>query len=149
MLSKINNLEELLAEKARLLAQIEIVQEELNASANRTRDEVRMLLEDKLSLPKQIGQLFQGGAQQVAGSTAVSALSRAAGMSSWWSGVLSMLAPVLMNFARRKFQERKERKLAEKAEIPPETPAAEPSKHQKRGLFKRKQAKTASDNGDA
>ncbi len=134
MLSNINNLEELLAEKARLRKQLEIVQGEMDESAKRTREELRLFLEDKFSLAKQIGQFFQGGTAQAVGGKAVGALGQAAGMSAWWSGILATLTPVLVNFVRRQLQRRQERKL--KAA---EMPAQEPSpKAKRRKLFKRK-----------
>jgi len=142
----INNLEELLAEKARLRAQIEIVQAELNASASRTRDELSDFVENKFSISKQLGKLFQGGGVgQSAGSSAIGAVGRAAGLNPLWSGLLATLSPVLVRYAQNQLRKRKERKAAkaeaaaEAALEAPEMPgaeAAEPVK--KRGLFRRK-----------
>lgn len=142
----INNLEELLAEKARLRAQLEIVQEEMRVSAGRTRDELSAFIENKFSIPKQLGKLFQGGgAQDAAGSSAIGAVGRVVGLNPLWSGVLATLGPVLVRYAQNQLRKRKERKAAkieaaaEGALEAPEEPAAEaPEPVKKRGLFRRK-----------
>jgi len=142
----INNLEELLAEKARLRAQLEIVQEEMRVSAGRTRDELSAFIENKFSIPKQLGKLFQGGgAQDAAGSSAIGAVGRVVGLNPLWSGVLATLGPVLVRYAQNQLRKRKERKAAkieaaaEGGLEAPEEPAAEaPEPVKKRGLFRRK-----------
>ncbi len=129
---KINNLEELLLEKARVQAQLKIVQAELGASVVRTRQELKTLVDEKFSLSKQLGQLFQGGAQPGTGSSAVRAIGQVAGGGSWWGGLVSALLPMVVDFVRRQVQRRKERKAA--------TPALEGTapKPKSRKLFRRK-----------
>jgi len=132
----INNLEELLAEKARLRAQIEIVQEEMRISAGRTRDELSTFIEDKFSISGQLGKLFGGGGTQAAaGSSAIGALGRAAGLNPWWSGVLATFGPVLLRYAQNLLRKRRAAET-EKASDEPDAEAAESAK--KRGLFRRK-----------
>lgn len=139
MLNKINNLEELLQEKARLKAQIRIVQDELNASAGRTRQEFKALVEDKLSLSKQIAQLFQGNsARQAAENSAVSTISRVAGAGTWWGGLLATLAPMLLDLLRRQLEKRKVRREAKRVAADPADPAPKPKG---RRIFKRKSTK--------
>ncbi len=143
MLNKINNLEELLQEKARLKAQLKIVQGELNASALRTRQEFKTLVEERLSLSKQIGQLFQGaGTRQVAENTALSTIGRMAGAGTWWGGLLATLAPMLLDLVRRQLEKRKARRAANQAAAETGAPAAQPKS---RRIFKRKSAKPAPD----
>ena len=132
---KINNLEELQQEKARLQLQIQITQAELNASLGRTREELKILVEDKFSLSKQVGQLFQGGASQVAQAGAVGAISRLAGQGTWWGGIVSSLLPIVVDMVRRQFERRKKRR-AEK----PETDETAVEKPKSRRLFRRKSA---------
>ncbi|TNE52005.1 MAG: hypothetical protein EP344_16020 [Bacteroidetes bacterium] len=153
MINKIDSLDDLLAEKERLRKQIEIVQGEMNASAGRTRLVFNQFLENKLSLPRQLGQLFQGGAKQAVESGAVSAIGKAAGLSTWWSGLLSAFAPVLMNFVRRQLQRRKEKQLAAAVETQPAEDAMETvveappaTQPKRRGLFKRKKSQPEPEN---
>lgn len=144
MRNKIKNLDELLAAKARLSAQIDIVQAEMNSSAKRTRERFEEFLDDKLSIPKQLGRLFQGGSQNAVQGTAINAIGRMAGVSSWWSGLLSTIAPMVFNFVRDQIQRRKQRR----AEAPTdEEPAASKSKpkSKRRKLFKRKSAEPKPD----
>lgn len=141
MLNQINNLEELQAEKQRLRAQMKIVQEELSKSTRRTREDFTEFLENKLSLPRQIGQLFQGGARQAAETHAVGALSRVAGLSNWWSGIISVLGPMAINFFREQMRRRKEK---QQASGNGETPAPKP-KAKRRNPFKRKSGKSQTD----
>lgn len=145
----INNLEELLAEKARLRAQLEIVQEEMRVSAGRTRDELSAFIENKFSIPKQLGKLFQGGgSQEAAGSSAIGAVGRVVGLNPLWSGVLATLGPVLVRYAQNQLRKRKERKAAKieaAAEGALEAPDEEatsgpPMEVKKRGLFRKKRA---------
>ncbi|MBK9335319.1 MAG: hypothetical protein IPM98_01545 [Lewinellaceae bacterium] len=139
--NSINSLEELLAEKARLRMQIEIVEEELGASAGRTRTELGDFIENKLSIPKQIGQFFQGGSGTGAGPSAIGAIGRAAGLGTWWSGILAALAPMIFNYAQQQIKQRKARKEQPVAgEEAAETTA--PAK-KKRGFFKRKSDDTS------
>ncbi|MBL7776437.1 MAG: hypothetical protein JNK89_10580 [Saprospiraceae bacterium] len=137
MKNKIDNLDALLAEKARVRAQLRIVENELSASARKTREGLKVFVEDKLSLSNQLGQLFQGGARQALGSSAISAAGRAVGMSSWWTGVLTMLGPVLVNYIQKQFKNRKARRQ-DAAPANGDKPKAAPAKAKKRGLFKRK-----------
>lgn len=131
---KINNLEELLQEKARLQAQIRIVQDELNASAQRTRQELKLLVDEKFSLGKQLAQLFQGGAKQLTEGTALRAIGQAAGGASWWSGIAVTMLPVVVDFVRQQIGKWKQKRAAKALEAP-----AEPAKKSKgRKLFKRK-----------
>ncbi|MCC6460206.1 MAG: hypothetical protein IT260_07030 [Saprospiraceae bacterium] len=139
MLRKINNLDELLEEKKRLKAQLKIVQTELESSTRRTRQEFKTLVDDKLSLSKQLGQLFQGNGSALSDSPALAAIGRAAGGTTWWGGLVVSLLPMVVNFVRRQVERRKERKLAEAA-APPALPKPEGRK-----LFRRK--KPASDAG--
>jgi len=142
----INNLEELLAEKARLRAQIEIVQAELSVSAGRTREELSDFIENKFSISKQLGKLFQGGgAGQSVGSSAIGAVGRVVGLNPLWSGLLASLSPVLVRYAQNQLRKRQERKAA-KAEAAAESALEAPEEQgaeaavpvKKRGLFRRK-----------
>lgn len=128
---KINNLEDLLQEKARLHAQIKIVQSELNASAQRTRREFKTLVDEKFSLSKQIGALFQGGAGEGVESTALRTVGRVIGGSNWWSGLLTTLLPMAVNFIRTRLENWKKKR----AEAPPKKPK---TASKSRKLFKRK-----------
>lgn len=134
---KINNLEELLQEKARLQAQIKIVQAEMNASALRTRMEFRTLVEEKFSLTKQLGQLFQGGAKPGAGSTALQAIGQVAGRGTWWGGIAATLLPMVVDFVRRQITRRQERKAARPALEAPADAAEKPASGGRK-LFRRK-----------
>ena len=143
MSRKINNLEELLQEKARLKAQLDIVQAEMNAGVQRTRQEFMILVEEKFSLSKQIGQLFKGDDNQGIGTTALQAVGRVASRGTWWGGIASTLLPVALNFVRRQFTRQKERKAAklalrESTQSAPDIPAETTPKPAKRGLFRRK-----------
>lgn len=142
MLNKINNLEELVQEKARLRAQLTIVQAELNASAMRTRQEFKTLLEEKLSLSKQLGQLFQGNARPAAaaGTAAVRTISQAVGGGTWWGGLLATFAPMLVDLVRRQLERRKERRKNAKTETDENAPKPKPKS---RRIFKRKASKPA------
>jgi hypothetical protein len=141
MRSKINNLEELLAEKEKVKAQIRLVEGELTSSARHTRTLLKEFMERKFSFTNQISQLFEGGAKQVAEGSAIGLVGRAVGMGSLWTGVLSFLAPVLMNFVRGQFQRLKEKKNA-----PPDAAASKtPAKPKKRNIFKRKKASAETD----
>ena len=131
---KINNLEELLREKSRLQTQINIVQNELNASLSRTRLEFKTLLDGKFSLSKQLSQLFQGNAKPTAGNTALRTLGNMAGGSSWWGGLAATLLPMLVDFIRRQIERRKQRRAAKPAG---QTVSA---KSKVRKLFRRKKA---------
>lgn len=146
---KINNLEELLQEKARVQAQMKIVQEELKASAQRTRQEFRLLVEEKFSLSKQLGQMFQGSAKPGMGTAALQAVGQVAGRGTWWGGIAATLLPMVVDFIRRQVARRKERKAAKPAKPALEsgTNAAAPEKPKSRGrrLFKRKKK---ADEGD-
>ena len=66
MLSNINNLEELLAEKARLRKQLEIVQGEMDESAKRTRQELRLFSDgaDQVYVLTWPGPLFRSHWEQ-------------------------------------------------------------------------------------
>lgn len=132
---KINNLEELIQEKARVRAQLDIVQAELAASAKRTRLEFKSLVEDKLSLSKQLGQLFHNaGTSTTAGSTAMRAIGQVAGNSGWWGGIAATLLPLVVDFVRKQVDRWRQRRLAQ--------PAGDPAKPKSRKLFKRKTPKT-------
>jgi hypothetical protein len=132
MLSKIDNLDELLAEKKRLQAQIQIVEQELQRSTQQTREIFKEILDTKLSIPNQLVQLFQGEGKGVLKGSAIGALGRVAGLGSWWSGVLSAVLPMLFNFVRDQIQRRKE------DHSEPE-PQQEPKpKTKRRNPFKRK-----------
>ena len=140
---KINNLEELLQEKARVRAQMKIVQAELNLSAQRTRQELKLLVEEKFSLSKQLGQLFQGSsAKPGVGTAALQAVGQVAARGTWWGGIAATLLPMVVDFIRRQVERRKERKAAKPAKPALEsgTNAAAPEKPKSRGrrLFKRK-----------
>lgn len=141
---KINNLEELLQEKARIQAQIKIVQTELNASAQRTRVELKALVEDKFSLTKQLGQLFQSDSlKQGAATSALQAAGRIAGGSSWWGGIAASLLPMVIDFVRRQIERRRERKAAapaieSTASDTPATSEGAPPKPRSRNPFRRK-----------
>ncbi len=139
---KINNLEELLQEKARVQAQLKIVQSELNASAQRTRQEFRLLVEEKFSLSKQLGQLFQSTAKPGVGTTALQAVGQVASRGTWWGGIAATLLPMVVDFIRRQVARRKERKAAKPAKPALESgpAAAAPAKPKSPGrrLFKRK-----------
>ena len=139
MRSKINSLDELLVEKAKVQAQIQIAEREFNVSARRTREALETFMDNKFALPKQLSQLFQGGAQQVAGGSAVAAISRMVGMGSWWSGILSFLAPVVVTFVADRIQRRKERR-----EAAPTEPATK-AESKMRNIFKRKSAEPKAD----
>lgn len=147
---KINNLEELLQEKARLQVQIKIVETEMNASFQRTRQELTTLIEEKFSLSKQIGQLFQGGEKQGVGTTALQAVGRVAAGGTWWGGIAASLLPLVIDFVRRQIERRKEKKAAKPAVVknaaPPiivlDNPDAATPKPARRGLFKRKKKDT-------
>lgn len=136
---KINNLEELLQEKARLQAQLRIVQEELNASAQRTRREFKILVDERFSLGKQLGHLFQGGAQPLTENTALRTIGQVAGGGAWWSGIAATLLPVVIDFVRQQIGKWKQKRAAKALEAP-----AAPSKGRK--LFSRK-PKTPPDAG--
>ncbi|MBK8965138.1 MAG: hypothetical protein R3D58_20470 [Saprospiraceae bacterium] len=138
MLNKIKNLDELLAEKARLQAQIDLVQGELNLSSRRTREAFKEILEDKLNIPKQLGQLFQGGSQESVQGSVINAIGKVAGLGSWWSGLLSAFVPMVIDFVTGQIKRRKERR----AENPdPETDAPpQKAKPKRRNPFKRKKA---------
>ncbi|MFN0014103.1 MAG: hypothetical protein ACKVU2_06100 [Saprospiraceae bacterium] len=104
----IDNLEDLLAEKARLSAQIHIVEKELAASAGRTRSQLGDFFENKFSISKQIGKFFQGDEPANAvGTSAMSALGRAIGLGPVWSGILSALGPMLVRYFRTQLRKRK------------------------------------------
>lgn len=136
---KINNLEELLQEKARVQAQLKIVQEELKTSAQRTRQEFRVLVEEKFSLSKQLGQLFQSTAKPGMGTTALQAVGQVAGRGTWWGGIAATLLPMVVDFIRRQVTRRKERKAAKPAlESGPAASAPAKPKSPGRRLFKRK-----------
>lgn len=138
MLNKINNLEELILEKARIKAQLTIVQGELNASAVRTREEFKTLIEEKFSLSRQLGQLFQGSAKPAVGSTAVRTISQAVGGGTWWGGLLATFVPMLVDLVRHQLERRKERRKDRKAATDETAP-----KPKSRRIFKRKAAKPA------
>lgn len=110
MRSKINNLEELLAEKAKVQAQIDIVERELIFSARRTREGLEVFVDNKFALTKQISQLFQGSGDQTLGRSALGTVGRAVGMGPLWTGILSFLGPVVVNFVQERFANWKERK---------------------------------------
>lgn len=136
---KINNLEELLQEKARVQAQLKIVQDEMKTSAQRTRQEFRLLVEEKFSLSKQLGQLFQGSAKPGVGTTALQAVGQVAGRGTWWGGIAATLLPMVVDFIRRQVARRKERKAAKPAlESGPAASAPAKTKSPGRRLFKRK-----------
>lgn len=141
MLNKIDNLDELLAEKAKVQAQIRIVEKELVASSRRTREELETFVENKFALSKQIGQLFKGGTEQAIGGSAIGALGRAVGMGSWWTGLLSFLGPVVLNFVQEQIQRHKARK--NDAAAKPKAP-----KTKKRNIFKRKPKPTPPEQPD-
>lgn len=128
---KINNLEELLQEKARLQAQMKIVQAEMNASAQRTRQELKILVDEKFSLGKQLGQLFQGNGKEPTGNSALRAIGQIAGGSNWWGGIAATMLPVVVNFVRQQFDKWKQKRAAKALEAPAEKPKG-------RKLFKRK-----------
>lgn len=142
--TKINSLDDLLEEKARVHAQLEIVKKELHSSAEHTRARLGAFLDDKLSIPRQIGQLFRGGGgPEAAGASAIGAIGRVAGLSPWWSGILATVAPVAVNLAKNQLRKRRERKRAKAAETPGEAAETDsPAPVQKRGLFRRKSKDT-------
>ncbi len=129
---KINSLEELLQEKARLQAQLKIVQAEMSASTQRTRQEFKILVDEKFSLSKQLGQLFQGNdTKHPAGTSALRAIGQIAGGSHWWGGIAATMLPVVVNFVRKQFDNWKQKRAAKALEAPTEKPPG-------RKLFKRK-----------
>lgn len=134
MLNKIKNLDELLAEKARLQAQIDLVQHELNLSSRRTREAFKEILEDKLDISKQLGKLFQGGSQDSVPGTVINAIGKVAGLGSWWSGLLSAFVPMVIDFVRGQVKRRK----ARQADAPPSETEKPKAKSKRRNPFKRK-----------
>ncbi len=136
MLNTIKNLDDLLAEKARLQAQIDLVQGEMTLSSRRTREVFQKVLEDKLNIPKQLGQLFQGSPQESVQSSVIGAIGKVAGLGSWWSGLLSAFVPMVIDFVAGQIKRRKERR----AETPAPESEAAPSKAKpkRRNPFKRK-----------
>ncbi|MEQ1746190.1 MAG: hypothetical protein ABMA02_12245 [Saprospiraceae bacterium] len=116
----IDNLEDLLAEKARLSAQIHIVEKELAASAGRTRSQLSDFFENKFSISKQLGKFFQGDepANAVGGSV-LSTLGRAIGLGPVWSGILSAIGPILVGYFRTQLRKRKAENVAETPEPQP------------------------------
>jgi hypothetical protein len=147
--TKIHSLEDLLEEKARVQAQIQIVQEELRISADRTRTELSAFVDNKFSIPKQLGQLFQGNDKQPsAGASAIGAISKVAGLGPWWSGILATLAPMLVNFTQDQLRKRKERKKIQAltaSETTPEGTEDVSPPVKKRGFFKRKSSEPTAD----
>ncbi len=147
--NKINNLEDLLEEKARVQAQIQIVEKELRISADRTRTELSTFVDNKFSIPKQLSQLFQGNDKQPsAGASAIGAISKVAGISPWWSGVLATAAPMLVNFTQNQWRKRRERKKIQAlaaAETPHEGTEEATPPNKKRGFFKRKSSEPTAD----
>jgi hypothetical protein len=147
--NKINNLEDLLEEKARVQAQIQIVEKELRISADRTRTELSTFVDNKFSIPKQLGQLFQGSDKQPsAGASAIGAISKVAGLGPWWSGILATLAPMLVNYTQDQLRKRKERKKMQAltaAETTPENTEDVSPPNKKRGFFKRKSSEPTAD----
>lgn len=137
--TKIHNLQDLLDEKARIHAQLQIVQEELGASAGRTREAFGDFMESKLSIPRQIGQALQGGASQGAGASAIGALGRVAGLGPLWSTIVATIAPFAMNFAKNQWRKRQERKQTQGTE---ELESENPVETPRRGIFRRKSKET-------
>ena len=135
---KINNLEELLEEKKRLHTQIQIVQDELVASAQRTREEFRTLVDEKFSLARQLGSLFNGNGKQAGEPSALQTIGQAVGRSTWWGNLAVTLIPLVMNFVREQVG-RWKHKREEKREAKASMPAQPKSKGRK--LFKRKTPK--------
>jgi len=105
MTRPIRNLRELNAEKARLSARIRTAEEELLASVARTRAALESYVEQKMEIPRQIGQMFQEEAQQSTATTILRGLIQAAGVSRRWSNILVALAPIVATYARRKWQQ--------------------------------------------
>jgi len=141
MLSKINSLDELLAEKARLKAQIQLAHDELTISTRRTRAVFKNFLEDKLNIPEQLFRLFQGGGNGSRQGSVIGAIGQVAGLSAWWSGLLATIVPIVFNFVRGKISQRKERK--QEAETEAQKTEKPKTKTKRRNPFKRKKATPA------
>ncbi len=122
MTQTIRNLHELNAEKARLRARIRTTEEELLASVARTRSALESYVEQKMEIPRQIGQMFQEEAQQSTAMTILRGLIQAAGVSRRWSNILLALTPIVATYARREWQRFRMRR--QKIAAPAEAPSA-------------------------
>jgi len=90
------------------------VEEELLASALRTRDALAAYVEGKMDIPNQIGQLLKDDAEQSVGTTLLRTLIQAMGVNRRWSNVLLVLAPVAVSYARKKWMELRRAKRRER-----------------------------------
>ncbi len=106
----IHNLSDLAAEKALLRAKMRIAEEELLASALRTRNTLEAYVAEKMEIPNQIGQFLKQDAQQSVSTTLLRTLMRSVGVHGRWSNLLVLLAPVAATYARKKWQQWRQRK---------------------------------------
>ncbi len=118
MTRPIHNLQDLAAEKALLRARMRVVEDELLASALRTREAVEAYVEEKMEIPNQIGQFLRQDAEQSLGTGLLRTLMQALGVNRRWSNILLLLAPVAANYARKKWSQLRQRKLKPKEQLP-------------------------------
>lgn len=108
--NNIRNLRDLAAEKALLRAKMRVAEEELLASALRTRNTLEAYVAEKMEIPNQIGQFLKQDAQQSVGTTLLRTLLQTVGVNARWSNVLLLLAPAATAFARKRWQEWRQRR---------------------------------------
>ncbi len=117
MRRNIHSLKDLSFEKALLRARMRTVEDELLASALRTRDALEAYIEGKMDIPNQIGKLLKDDAEQSLGTTLLRTLIQAIGVNRRWGNVLLVLAPVAISYARKKWTELRQAKRRETSTV--------------------------------
>ncbi len=110
MNSPIRNLQDLDARKALLRSRMRAVEEEMRSSALRTRAALSAYVEQKMEIPNQVSRFLQDDVQQSVGVTLLRFLLQAAGVQQRWSKVALLLAPIAFSYARKRWEQIRQKK---------------------------------------